>query len=426
MLSFPIVERRLDNGLRVIVSEDHLAPVVAVNLWYDVGSRHERPGRTGLAHLFEHLMFEGSRQVAAGEHFKLVGAAGGTLNATTSTERTNYFETLPSEHLDLALWLEADRLGGLLDGLSQETLDNQRDVVKNERRQSYDNQPYGDAFERLCRLLYPAGHPYHHMPIGSMDDLSEASLDDVRDFFRRHYSPSNCVLTIVGDVTPDVAYAAVERYFGGIPAGPGAEAPRDGTLAEPVPTGVREEVPATNIPAEAVYLAFRTPVDGDARMAALEVVEALLASGRGSVFTRELVRKEIASQAAFFIDARRSGASLAVAVAHARAGVPVEQVESAMLAALRRLGTDGPTPEEVERAKAMTERAWLDQVATVDGRADVISYCATVHDDARMILGWLDRIAAVTADDVRDVVNTFFVGAEPVAVVFRPTAEVAA
>lgn len=425
MLDFPLVEERLDNGLRVLVSEDHLAPVVAVNLWYDVGSRHEEPGQTGLAHLFEHLMFEGSRQVAAGKHFKLIGGVGGTLNATTSTERTNYFETLPAEHLDLALWLEADRLGGLLDGLSQETLDNQRDVVKNERRQRYDNQPYGDALERVCRLLFPPGHAYHHLPIGSMADLDTASLDDVRAFFGRHYSPGNAVLSIVGDIETGRALASVERYFGGIPAGPTPPPPRQGSLGAPVALGVREEVRAANVPAEAVYVGFRAPTVADDRMPALQVAAAALASGRGSVLNRELLREEKAAQASFFVDERRSDASLVMAVGHARAGQPVAEVEEALLAALRRVALEGPTQAQLDRAKAMVERSLLDRIATVNGRADLLSHGATVHDDPRHSLALVDRTASVTADEVREVLRACVVGAEPVTVCFRPI-EVAA
>ena len=200
-------QKTLPNGLRVIVAPDHLAPVVAVNLWYIVGSRHEQPGRTGFAHLFEHFMFQGSRHVTKAEHFSLVQAAGGVNNATTFFDRTNYFETLPSHQLDLALWLEADRMATLLDALDQENLDNQIEVVKNEKRQSYDNQPYGSFYEKLMAATFPADHPYHTTPIGSMEDLDAATLDDVVEFFRKWYAPNNCVLSIVGDVDEAAASA---------------------------------------------------------------------------------------------------------------------------------------------------------------------------------------------------------------------------
>jgi zinc protease len=190
---------RLDNGLRVTLAPDHTVPAVSVNLWYGVGSAHEPEGRTGFAHLFEHMLFQGSANVAANEHFELIQGVGGTLNGSTWLDRTNYYETVPASHLELALWLEADRMGRLLPAMTQEKLDRQRDVVKNERKWSMDNQPYGTWWERLPALAYPPGHPYHHSLIGSFADLDAASLDDIKRFFELHYRPSNAVLTIVGD-----------------------------------------------------------------------------------------------------------------------------------------------------------------------------------------------------------------------------------
>ena len=215
-IAYPIVERTLPNGLRVIVSEDHAVPNVAVNLWVGVGSRHEARGRTGLAHLFEHLMFQGSRNVASGEHFSALMNEGARLNATTWFDRTNYFETIPVGALDLALWLEADRHGYLLDAVTQENLDNQRDVVKEEKRQRYDNVPYGQALIDIYATVFPEDHPYHHPTIGSMEDLDAATLEDVHAFYRAHYGPNNTVLTLVGDLTPEQGFAAAEQYFGGL------------------------------------------------------------------------------------------------------------------------------------------------------------------------------------------------------------------
>ncbi|MGL5860632.1 MAG: M16 family metallopeptidase, partial [Phycicoccus sp.] len=209
-LDYPIHTRALDNGLRVIVSPDHTVPNVTVNIWVGVGSRHESTGRTGLAHLFEHLMFQGSRNVRSGEHFEALMAEGGRLNATTWFDRTNYFATVPTGATELALWLEADRHGHLLDAVNQENLDNQRDVVKEEKRQRYDNQPYGNALVDLYAAVFPEGHPYHHPTIGSMADLDAADLDDVHDFFRRFYAPDNTVVTLCGDIRPDDGFAAVE------------------------------------------------------------------------------------------------------------------------------------------------------------------------------------------------------------------------
>src|SRR5690242_3488093 len=215
----PIVTFRLANGLTVTLSEDHTAPIVAVNLWYHVGSANERPGRTGFAHLFEHMLFQGSAHVGANEHFEIVQRAGGTLNGSTWLDRTNYFETVPSNQLATALWLEADRMGQLLPAMTQQKLDTQRDVVKNERRWSVDNQPYGTWWERLPALCFPKSHPFHHSLIGSMADLDAASLDDVKNFFTTYYTPGNCVLTIAGDFEPSQARRWVEQHFGPIPTG---------------------------------------------------------------------------------------------------------------------------------------------------------------------------------------------------------------
>ena len=253
---WPIETTRLANGMRVVVSEDRSAPVVAVNLWYDVGSRHEPDGQTGFAHLFEHLMFEGSVNVPKTEHMRLVQGNGGSLNATTNPDRTNYFETMPAEHLELALWLEADRMGGLVPALVQETLDNQRDVVKNERRQRYENVPYGDAWLRLLPLLYPAGHPYHHPTIGSMDDLNAAELATFQAFHRSYYVPDNAVLTVVGDAAPAEVFALATKYFGGLPAGGTRPPAPAGSLADWA--GPVSSVVAAEVPAPRVYLAHRT------------------------------------------------------------------------------------------------------------------------------------------------------------------------
>ena len=212
----------LDNGLEVILHEDHTVPVVAVNLWYKVGSKDEAEGRTGFAHLFEHLMFQGSEHLD-GEYFAPLQRIGAELNGSTSSDRTNYYETVPSNALELALWLESDRMGFLLPSLSQGKLDNQRDVVKNERRQRVDNVPYGQAQERLLSALYPKGHPYHHPTIGSMADLTAATLGDVKNFFRRYYAPNNASLCLAGDFEPAVAKRQIETYFGPIPRGPDVE-----------------------------------------------------------------------------------------------------------------------------------------------------------------------------------------------------------
>ncbi|MGZ8502699.1 MAG: M16 family metallopeptidase, partial [Candidatus Limnocylindrales bacterium] len=297
-MSIPVVkftDERLANRLRLIIAEDHLAPVVAVNIWYGVGSKHEVPGKTGFAHLFEHVMFQGSRNVGKAEHIALVQAAGGTMNGTTWLDRTNYFETMPSHQLELALWLEADRMGTLLDALSQENLDNQREVVKNEKRWSYDNRPYGSWSEKLQAHLYPPDHPYHHPTIGSMEDLDAASIEDVSAFFRTYYAPNNAVLTLVGDVDPVAARVWTERYFGQIAANP-AIPPLGDTSLPPTLGEERREVVEDRVPLPRIFFGFRAPPLGDERLDAIDVATQVLAGGKGSRLHRRLVRDERIAQ----------------------------------------------------------------------------------------------------------------------------------
>src|SRR4029077_2364457 len=284
----PFVESSLGNGLRLVLAEDHVAPVVAVNIWYNVVAKNEVPGKTGFAHLFEHVMFQGSAHVKKAEHIALVQGAGGTMNGTTWLDRTKYYETMPSHQLELSLWLEADRMGTLLDALSQENLDNQREVVKNEKRWSYDNRPYGDWNEKLNALLCLPDHPYHHTTIGSMEDLDAASLDDVKAFFRTHYAPNNAVLSLAGDVDPAEARGWVERYFGNIPPNP-AIPPLGDLSLELTLGGERRRTVEAAVPLPRVYVAFRAPVFGDHRLDALEVASQILAGGKGSRLHTRLV-----------------------------------------------------------------------------------------------------------------------------------------
>lgn len=332
-------DQRLPNGLRLLVAEDHLAPVVAVNIWYDVGSKHEQPGRTGFAHLFEHVMFQGSAHVGKAEHIALIQAAGGTMNGTTWLDRTNYFETMPSHQLELALWLEADRMGTLLDALSQENLDNQREVVKNEKRWSYDNRPYGSWNEKLQAHLFPPEHPYHHPTIGSMEDLDAASLDDVKAFFRTWYAPNNAVLAVVGDVEPGRVREWVERYFSGIPAN--SDLPSLPDLSLPPTLGrERREIVHDRVPLPRVYVGFRAPVFGDPRLDALDIASQILAGGKGSRLHRRLVRDErIAQDVAFFTLGFVGGGSVSAGWATVRPGVDVARVETVLHEELDRLAT---------------------------------------------------------------------------------------
>ncbi len=396
-------EHRLANGLRVVLSEDHLTPVAAVCLWYDVGSRHEVAGRTGLAHLFEHLMFQGSAQVSGNGHFELVQGAGGSLNGTTSFERTNYFETMPAHQLELALWLEADRMGSLLSSLDLECLDNQRDVVKNERRQRYDNVPYGTAFERLTAMSYPEGHPYHHTPIGSMADLDAASLADAQAFFRTYYAPNNAVLSVVGDIDPEQTLAWVEKYFGSIPANDSKPAPRDGALPGVVGAGVREVV-EEDVPSRALMAAYRLPPDGSRASDAADLALTVLGGGESSRLHNRLVRRDRSAVGAGFGLLRLAGApSLGWLDVKASSGVEVAAIEAAVDQELARFAEQGPTAEEMERAQAQLEREWLDRLSTVAGRADELCRFAVLFGDPQLALTAVNRVLEVTPEEVRQV-----------------------
>jgi zinc protease len=394
---------RLSNGLRLIVAEDHLAPVVAINVWYDVGSKHEQPGKTGFAHLFEHVMFQGSRHVAKAEHIALIQAAGGTMNGTTWLDRTNYFETLPSHQLDLGLWLEADRMATLLDALSQENLDNQREVVKNEKRWSYDNRPYGSWQEKLQAHLYPAEHPYHHSTIGSMEDLDAASLDDVKAFFKTYYAPNNAVLSVVGDVDSDAVRASVERYFGAIPANPSI--PPLGDLSLPPRLGGEiREVVKDRVPLPRIYVGFRAPVYGDHRLDALEVAGQILAGGKGSRLHRRLVRDErIAQDVALFTLGFVGGASVAAGWATVRPEVTVDRVEAAFHEELGRLAVEPVSDDELARARALIEADELGALQRVEERADRLSMYATLFDRPALINEMLGRYLAVTPEAILEV-----------------------
>jgi len=398
----PIDRHQLPNGLRVILSQDNRAPIVAVNLWYDVGSRHEKPGKTGFAHLFEHVMFQGSAHVAKGEHFNLVQAAGGTLNASTWFDRTNYFETLPSHELELALWLEADRLASLLPAITQEKLDNQREVVKNERRWSVDNQPYGTWDEKMQELLFPESHPYHHPPIGSMEDLDAASLADVTEFFAAYYAPNNAVLTVAGDFDPATALAMIEKHFGPIPANPAIPDPPSIALDPILGEERRLEVP-DQVQLPRIYAAYRMPTFGSAGFDALEVAIDLLGSGRAARLYRSLVREQqVAQDVTTFAFPLVGGSAIFTIWVTARPGVAPARLEAALWTELDRLTTDGPSDEELERVRNLHAAGVESSLERISERADRLSMFACLFDQPERINAEVSRYAGVDAARVRD------------------------
>jgi len=399
-MRIPIETFRLDNGLLVTLSEDHTAPIVAVNLWYHVGSANERAGRTGFAHLFEHMLFQGSEHVGSNEHFELVQRAGGTLNGSTWLDRTNYFETVPSNQLALVLWLEADRMGALLPAMTQQKLDTQRDVVSNERRWSVDNQPYGTWWEKLPALTYPASHPFHHSLIGSFADLNAASLDDIAHFFATYYTPDNAVLSIAGDLDPVETRTLVKRFFGGIPRG-GARPPLpDMSLPATFGRSLREVV-EDDVSLPRLYVAFRSPPFGSDEYYAASVCGAILGMRRGSRLQRTLVReRQIAADAAAFTFDLPKGADLLVVDVTARPETTPEQLEREVAAEIDRMYRGGVTDAEVARAVALIETDFVAAMQSAAERADQLSRFATYFGDPALVNEQVDRYRAVTASAV--------------------------
>ena len=407
-MRIPIETFQLDNGLLVTLSEDHTAPIVAVNLWYHVGSANERAGRTGFAHLFEHMLFQGSAHVAANEHFELVQRAGGTLNGSTWLDRTNYFETLPSNQLELALWLEADRMGALLPAMTQQKLDTQRDVVKNERRWSVDNQPYGTWWERLPALTHPATHPFHHSLIGSMEDLTAASLEDVEHFFATYYTPDNAVLSLAGDFDPSEARELVRRHFGDIPRGGRKPPLPDMSLPHRFGTWLRATVP-DEVMLPRLFLAFRSPIFGSDDYYAASVASAILGVGKSSRLQRVLVReREVASEATAFTFDLSKGADLLVLDVTGRPGVTGEALEAAAADTVNQMQTSGVSREEVQRAVALIETAFVTSMQSAGERADKMSMFATYFGDPSLINEQVNRYRAVTAEQVTELARDRF------------------
>ena len=402
MLRVPWELHELPNGLRVVLSSDASAGVVGVNLWYGVGSRNERPGRTGFAHLFEHMMFQGSANIPKNGHFELVERAGGSLNATTWFDRTNYYQSLPSHQLELALWLESDRMGWLVPALTQETLDNQREVVKNEKRQRYDNQPYGDWDERLHAMVFPPEHPYHHAVIGSMEDLDAATIDDVVEFFRTYYVPSNAVLSIAGNLVAEHALDAAARWFGEIPRG-GPIPPLPGCPELPPRIGetVRDEV-RTRVPLPRTLIACRIPTIHDPQFHAIEVAGAVLGTGRGARLYRALIRqRRMAKDVVAYVYPLTTGASMLVVWATGYPGTDCTELEAALVQQLE--GLTSVTDREVERAIALTDTRFVRLLEQVSERADMLSMFTLMFDDPDRVNREMDYIRRVTATDLRTV-----------------------
>jgi len=363
-MNIPFTHRTLDNGLDVIVHQDRNCPIVAVNVWYHVGSKNEVPGRTGFAHLFEHLMFEGSEHYDHG-YFQPLQQAGGSLNGSTNADRTNYWEVVPSNALELALWMESDRMGYLLPALTDAKFRNQREVVLNERRQNYENRPYGLAGMALVSELYPPDHPYHWLTIGAAEDLKAAHVDDVRAFFQTFYHPRNASLALAGDVDVDEALALAERYFGNLASG-----------VEPPPVSAPPLMPRTRetrllledrVELPRLYVAWHSPTLFGTDDAELDLVADVLAGGKTSRLYRALVYEQrVATEVAASQNSRELSGYFQV-VATAAPGRSLAEVQASIDRELEKLQAEGPTPAEIERGVAQAEAHFISRLQTVGG-----------------------------------------------------------
>ena len=403
-IKIPFETYTLPNGLTVITSLDRTAPTVAVNVWYHVGSKNEAVGRTGFAHLFEHVMFTGSGNVPYGTHDRLTEGVGGSNNGTTSNDRTTYYETVPSNYLESALWLEADRMGFLLDALDLAKLNAQRDVVKNERRQGMDNQPYGRANEILAQATYPKSHPYSWHVIGSMEDLSAATEDDVKSFFRLYYAPNNAFLAIVGDFDPVRTKAWVQKYFGDIPRGKPITRP---AVAPVTLDAERRLVFEDRVQLPRLYIQWPTIGEKNDDRFALDVLAAILSGPRTARLTKALVYdKQSAASVSAFQNSNEDVGDFAIVVTP-RPNNTLTDLEQAVDAILEKMKAEGPTAEEMQKATAGEELAFVRGLESNLGKAMRLCDGAGFHGDPGYFRTEYAKSQSVTAADVKRVANRY-------------------
>ncbi|HET7841329.1 MAG TPA: pitrilysin family protein, partial [Terriglobia bacterium] len=416
----------LPNGLQVILHVDRKLPMVHVNSWYHVGSKNERQGRTGFAHLFEHMMFEGSKD-ANGKYFTYVEKAGanlfeGGVNGTTNTDRTNYFESVPSGSLEYVLWLESDRLATLTDVLTKEKLDNERDIVKNERRQGLENQPYGRWYMLLTQNMFPYGHPSAHDVIGSHEDLTAASVDDVKDFFTNYYTPNNLSLAITGDFDPAEAKRLVAKYFGPIPPGPALDRP---DLWVPRLSSEKFIEVKDHVPQERTYVGWVSPsyfAPGDAE---LDLTTLILTDGLSSRLNKTLVYdKQLCSDVVSFQNSMEIAGQFIVWLT-ARPGASLPQIEQIATEEIARLAKDGPTAAELDRAKSKWEFQYvtgLERIGGFGGKADLLNMYNTFLGDPDKFAADVQRHRDVTPESLRAAVAKWLDTPDRVVVRFHPEA----
>jgi zinc protease len=390
----------LANGLRVILHEDHSVPMITVNMWYHVGSGRELPKRTGFAHLFEHLMFMGSGHVKPGEFDEWLEAAGGDNNGSTENDRTNYWINAPANSLELALFLESDRMGYLLDTMTPKTVDAQRDVVKNERRQSVENQPYGMADVVLGEMLYPEGHPYHWPVIGYMEDLTAASYDDVVGFFKKYYAPANASLVVAGDLDGATARRLVEKYFSDVKAGP---APEPMSIPGVALTGVQKKTITDRVQLPRLYLAWVTPRHFEPGDAALDLVSSVLTGGKNSRLYKRLVYDMQIAQDVSAFQASQALSSAFQIVATPRPGHTVAELQKVIDEELQKLQREPPAARELERSINQIEASFynrMERVGGFGGKADQLNAYYTWTGDPDWFNEDLARYRALSVGDI--------------------------
>src|SRR5579863_3262149 len=403
-IDIPFQKFVLDNGLTVIVHEDHKAPIVAINTWYHVGSKNEKPGKTGFAHLFEHLMFGGSEH-SPGRYIDAMEKIGATdLNGTTNNDRTNYFENVPTSALDYTLWMESDRMGFLLGSLDQKTLDLQRGVVQNEKRQG-ENQPYAVAFQLITQNTYPAGHPYSWTVIGDMADLNAASMDDVKEWFKTYYGPSNVTIVLAGDIDVKTAREKVEKYFGNIPPGPPV-AHQEVWIAKM--TGTHRQIVQDRVPQARIYKVWNVPQYGSADADYLDMVSDVLSEGKTSRFYKRLVYDDqIATDANAFVDLGEIGGQFYVQ-ATARPGQDLARVEKELDEELARFLKDGPTAEELQRVKTQYSANFIrgiERIGGFGGKSDRLAQNQVYLGSPDAYKISLKRAQEATAEDLKSAAN---------------------
>ena len=416
-VSIPHTTFTLPNGLRVIVAEDHSTPLAAVNVWYHVGSGYERPGRTGFAHLFEHIMFEGSKNVPEGDFDNWLEAAGASNNGSTTTDRTNYYEVMPSNAVELALWLEADRMGGLLDAMSPSKLAGQRGVVQNERRQNFENQPYGLLWEAAPPLLYPQGHPYSWTTIGTLADLDSAQIEDVNQFFRTYYAPNNASIAVVGDVDPAQVRQWVERYFGWIPRGTEVQRPQ---IPMPQLAATTYTTREDRVSLPELSMIWRSGPRFSADEAALNALVAILTEGKSSRLYKRLVYDEqIAAFTFAWNDATLLSGDVWVRI-RAKPDVDLDRIEAAVDEEVNRLAQAPPSQEELDRVINGLVTGFVGALETVQGKADRLNDYLYYAGNAGFADQDLARYRALTPGDIQRVARQYLAGRNRVLISIVP------